>query len=205
MSIVLIPCKNLSLGKSRLSCGLSQADRRTLCEQFLDRTILLATSTVGVSQVRLLTADASAIEIAARLGVATILDEGWDLNSALSSGRKRILDEEGTSAIVILPIDLPCATVHSLARIAREPGEVVIVPDRNGAGTNVLRLSRAVFRDFPFSYGPNSFQAHRNVAVRMGLSPAVVNDSSLEFDVDEPDDYRLWQSCVGLNLGVILG
>ncbi|MBB5055204.1 2-phospho-L-lactate guanylyltransferase [Afipia massiliensis] len=193
MTTILIPCKDLNLGKSRLSPWVDGRTRRSLCKMFLNRTLALATATVAASEVRLLTSDPDAREIAREFGVPTIADKGWDLNSALSGARAAMASDVSVSEVVILPIDLPCANSHSLGTVMREPGDVVIVPDHERRGTNVLSLSRAALRDFSFQYGSNSFMAHMAAAQRIGIEPAVVLDEDLAFDVDEPDDYHLWK------------
>lgn len=193
MMTILIPCKDLNQGKSRLSGWIDGRTRRSLCEMFLKRTLALATTTVSTSHVRLLTSDPNACEIAHGFNVPTIADQGWDLNSALSSARTAMAGDESVSDVVILPIDLPCASPHSLRKMMCEPGEVVIAPDYERKGTNVLRLSRLAFRDFSFQYGSNSFMAHLAAAQRMGFEPGIFLDENLAFDVDEPGDYRLWK------------
>ena len=193
MTTILIPCKDLSLGKSRLSRSIDSRARRSLCEMFLHRTLALAATMVGASRVRLLTSDSQACEVASGFDVSTIADEGCDLNSVLQAVRTVLIGDKTVSRVVILPIDLPCAGDQSLDKVMREAGDVVIVPDRERRGTNVLCLSRAALRDFPFCYGANSFRAHITVAERMGFKPVVILDDDLAFDVDEPGDYRLWK------------
>jgi 2-phospho-L-lactate guanylyltransferase len=194
MTTILVPCKDLSRGKSRLSPGLDAAARRSLCEMFLRRTLALAVGMVGAPGVRLLTSDPDAREVARGFGIPTIADEGGGLNAALRGARTGLIADATVVSVVILPIDLPCAREPSLRSVMDAAGDVVIVPDRDRHGTNVLRLSRAALGDFTFCYGANSFTAHRAAAERLGFSPAVIWDDDLAFDVDEPDDYRLWQA-----------
>jgi 2-phospho-L-lactate guanylyltransferase len=191
MTTILVPCKDLSRGKSRLSPGLDAAARRSLCGMFLHRTLALAVAMVGAPGVRLLTSDPDAREVARGFGIPTIADEGGGLNAALQGARTAMIAD---ASVVILPIDLPCAREPSLRSVMDAAGDVVIVPDRDRHGTNVLRLSRAALGDFTFCYGANSFTAHRAAAERLGFRPAVIWDDDLAFDVDEPDDYRLWQA-----------
>jgi 2-phospho-L-lactate guanylyltransferase len=57
MTVILIPCKNLDRGKSRLAGCLTPRSRRALCEFFLCRTLDIATQAVTPRQVRLVTSD----------------------------------------------------------------------------------------------------------------------------------------------------
>jgi 2-phospho-L-lactate guanylyltransferase len=188
--VVLIPCKHLDRGKSRLAACLSPRARRALCEFFLCRTLDVATRAVAPACVRVVTSDPRVAAIAAEYGTGAIPDGGAGLNGALARGRARALVDAGDCAGLILPIDLPLATPDALAGIAH--ATQAIVPDENGDGTNVLRLAPAAFRTFRFAFGPHSFAAHRATAREMGLDIPVVEDPLLMFDVDTPAQYRRW-------------
>jgi 2-phospho-L-lactate/phosphoenolpyruvate guanylyltransferase len=188
--IVLIPCKDLDRGKSRLAGVLSPRSRRALCEFFLCRTLDVATRAFGAARVRVVTSDPRVAAIAAEYGAGAVPDGGADLNGALEHGRAHVMAETGDCAGLILPIDLPLATPESLAGVAEAPH--VIVPDESADGTNVLRLAPAAFRTFRFAFGPHSFTAHRAHAGALGLDVRIVKDPLLMFDVDTPEQYRRW-------------
>jgi 2-phospho-L-lactate guanylyltransferase len=190
--VILVPCKPLAHGKSRLAGCLSPRARRALCEFFLCRTLDVATAAAGAARVRVVTGDPAVAAIAADYGVAAIADGGADLNGALERGRTAMLAKEGAGAALILPIDLPLATPAALRRIMAARGETVIVPDEAGEGTNVLRLAPAALRSFRFAFGPRSFAEHRTQARALGHAPRTVRDRCLMFDVDGPDEYRRW-------------
>jgi 2-phospho-L-lactate guanylyltransferase len=193
--VVLIPCKNLDRGKSRLAACLSPRSRRALCEFFLSRTLDVATRVVPPGRVRVVTSDPRAAAIAADFGAGVIPDGGADLNGALDHGRARALAERGDVACLILPIDLPLATPAGLARVARLSD--AIVPDARADGTNVLRLAPAAFRAFRFGFGPASFAAHCATARRLGADIQIFKDPLLGFDVDTPAQYRRFVEVTG--------
>jgi 2-phospho-L-lactate/phosphoenolpyruvate guanylyltransferase len=190
--VVLIPCKDLDRGKSRLARCLAPRARRALCEFFLCRTLDVATKAFDPAWVRVVTGDPRVAALAAEFRVAAIADGGADINGALARGRSRVLTENGDCAALILPIDLPLATPAALARLAEARDDAVIVPDEATAGTNVLRLGRRALRRFRFAYGPQSFRRHRAEARALGLSLRTVHDPVLKFDIDGPDEYRRW-------------
>jgi 2-phospho-L-lactate/phosphoenolpyruvate guanylyltransferase len=190
--VILIPCKDLDRGKSRLAGCLTPRSRRALCEFFLCRTLDLATTTVSPARVRVVTSDPRVAAIAGEYGVAAIADREGDLNGALERGRRRILADVGDCAVLVLPIDLPLATPAALADIAGAPQDVVIVPDEEMDGTNVLRLGPRTLRRFQFSFGPHSYAAHCGFARAAGLDLRTVSEPSLAFDVDGPEQYRRW-------------
>ncbi len=190
--VILIPCKDLDRGKSRLAACLTPRSRRALCEFFLCRTLDLATATVSPARVRVVTSDPRVVAVAGEYGVAVIADREGDLNGALECGRQRILADVGDCAALVLPIDLPLATPAALGDIADAPQDVVIVPDEELDGTNVLRLGPRALRRFRFSFGPRSYSAHCAVARAAGLDVRTVSEPSLAFDVDGPEQYRRW-------------
>jgi 2-phospho-L-lactate guanylyltransferase len=64
--------------------------------------------------------------------------------------------------------------------------EIVIVPDSELDGTNVLVLPTNI--DFEFSYGPGSYTRHLKSATMLEAEVLVVADSPFSFDIDDPDD-----------------
>jgi 2-phospho-L-lactate/phosphoenolpyruvate guanylyltransferase len=194
MTIILIPCKNLDRGKSRLAGCLTSRSRRALCEFFLCRTLDVATQAVAPRQVRVITSDPRVDAISRDYGVAVIPDRGGGLNAALEDGRQHVLAEGASQGGLVLPIDLPLATPAELCKVASAAGEVIIVPDEARTGTNVLRLGLSVFRQFRFSFGVRSYAAHRAEARAAGFEAVTVEAPILAFDVDRPEQYRRWAS-----------
>jgi 2-phospho-L-lactate/phosphoenolpyruvate guanylyltransferase len=192
MTVVLIPCKNLDRGKSRLAGCLTPRSRRALCEFFLCRTLDVATQAVTPRQVRVVTSDPRVDTIARDYGVAVILDGGGGLNAALEHGRRHVLAEGAGQAGLVLPIDLPLATPAEIGKVAASTGEVVIVPDEAMAGTNVLWLGPRAFRQFRFSFGARSYAAHCAAARAAGFEAMTAEAPNLAFDVDRPEQYRRW-------------
>jgi 2-phospho-L-lactate guanylyltransferase len=192
MTVILIPCKNLDRGKSRLAGCLTPRSRRALCEFFLCRTLDVATQTVPSAQVRVVTSDPRVETIARDHGIAVIPDPGGGLNVALERGRRHVLAEGGGQAGLVLPIDLPLATPAELGKVMSAPEEVIIVPDEARAGTNVLRLGPIAFRRFRFSFGVRSYAAHCAQARAIDFEAATIEAPNLAFDVDGAEQYRRW-------------
>ncbi len=191
--VVLIPCKHLDRGKSRLASCLSARSREALCTFFLCRTLDVAIAAVGAAATRVITGDPRVAAIAVEYGVDAIADNDADLNDALSEGRARVLAEDPNSGGLILPIDLPLATPGAIAKLIACPEEAVIVPDEAMDGTNALRLAPPAFTSFRFDYGPHSFARHRTQAQASGLAMRSVCDPLLMFDIDGPSQYRHWE------------
>jgi 2-phospho-L-lactate/phosphoenolpyruvate guanylyltransferase len=193
---ILIPCKKLSDGKSRLAPILSPADRQALCTQLLNRALGLALALRPAGGIWLITPDPAARTIAADLGVATIDDGGAGLNDALQRGRDTIIEKDGAAAsALILPIDLPLATAVAVGRVIGGDADVTIAPDAERRGTNLLHIGARALRAFRFAFGPDSFPAHRRWTEQAGFRVAAVDDPCLAFDIDRPEDYQRWQRC----------
>ena len=190
---ILIPCKPLASGKTRLAPVLGAAERHALCAALLRRTLECALSLVPAARCHLLSVDEEAADIAAVLGVAVIADPGRGLNAALRHGRDVLCREAGAVALLILPIDLPRLSLGALRRLMDTDAGIVIAPDRRGRGTNALYLAPGVAARFDFRFGEESFAAHRRAAAEAGLSCAVFADAALAFDIDLPTDLRDWR------------
>jgi len=188
---ILVPCKRLREGKSRLASVLSGDERHALCREFLKTTLALASSVTASADCLLVSSDAEAVALAEAQNIASLGDDGKGLNPALQLGRDRLCGEEGSS-LLILPIDLPRADTATLRNLVAAPADVVIAPDRARQGTNVLYLrSKAVGLDF--RYGAGSFEAHRQLALDAGWSVEVFENPALSFDIDQPEDLAGWR------------
>ena len=194
MMLILIPCKNLDEGKSRLTPHLDAPSRRALCELLLRRTLALATSVIPPGQVRLVSADPRAAAIATDHGASSLPDSGTDLNAALAGARRLLLSDRSFEPdVLVLPIDLPFATAIAIDAVMAPPADAVVVPDREGRGTNILLLRYQAFRQFPFAFGGNSFARHCAAIRSAGHAMQIVRDDLLAFDVDRPQDYLEWK------------
>jgi 2-phospho-L-lactate guanylyltransferase len=191
--VALIPCKGFAEGKSRLADLLDPAARRVLCETFFERTVALAQSVLPPMRVLVVTPDAEVIACADRLGIPARLDAGPGLNLALEAARDRLLPGlSADTSLLILPTDLPLATTAALNDVIADLSDVVIVPDEELTGTNVLLLRPAARRDFRFRFGPDSYRHHLEQARINGLTWHALAASPLSFDVDRVDQYRRW-------------
>ena len=198
--IILIPCKPLAEGKSRLSPILSGAERAALCKRFLLDTLALACAVTGSGDIRVVSSDPEAVQLAADAGVRGEDDPDGDLNSALARAVERTVGPDSLRPdspkecrnVLVLPIDLVLATPVQLTRMLAFAGDLVLTPDRAGHGTNLLRVAGRIARDFRFQYGENSMSKHLAEARRLDLRPEVLRDPELGLDVDTPADYAAW-------------
>ena len=198
--LILIPCKSFATGKSRLSPVLSATERDALCRRFLGDTLALALDLVANDEVRVVSSDPAVARAAAAIGIDCEVDDDTGLNTALAGAIGAFLASrsDGTDRdVLILPIDLALATPTAVASVLSATADLVLVPDRSGHGTNMLRLRGAIAPRFNFQFGANSFPMHVQEAERLRLAVEVLRDANLGFDVDTPADYSAWMGMRG--------
>jgi 2-phospho-L-lactate/phosphoenolpyruvate guanylyltransferase len=188
---IVVPCKSLAEGKSRLSPILGRSARKIICARFLSHTLEVALSLVPADRCHVVVGDKDADSIVSTSGAAVIADPGLGLNVALSAARDQIFHDSAEDlAILVLPIDLPFVDNGALCAFMGSKADVVIAPDRQGSGTNALFIRARALHRFAFRFGPGSFFQHHESAMAAGFMVAVHQDPRLSFDVDNPSDYR---------------
>jgi 2-phospho-L-lactate guanylyltransferase len=191
---ILIPCKSLANGKSRLSSCLTTQARCHFCTDLLTHTLEAALGVIAPAQIRVVTSDRAAIKIADSYSVGHLPDRGAGLNAALEAARIHVLSAEPNGSALILPIDLPYVSADAITAAAAHKGDIIIAADQRGAGTNLLLLRNMPLAKFRFYYGADSYVAHLAQARDQNFSVAEVHDERLAFDIDEPEQYAMWHS-----------
>jgi 2-phospho-L-lactate guanylyltransferase len=94
-------------------------------------------------------------------------------------------------ALLRVPLDVPLVQpgdIDELLAVECEEPALVIVPSRDGLGTNaILRMPPALF---PSHFGMGSFAKHVNEAERIGARVIFRRSARLEMDVDDETDLR---------------
>ena len=182
MTVVLIPVRGFSTGKSRLGAAVDDETRQALVRSMAE-TALAAVSGL---EAWVVTPDPEVAAWAAARGARAERDRGDDLNAVLEAARGDAFGE-GASSVMVLFADLPSVTradVEDLLALSG-PEDVVLAPDRSGRGTNALHIgaqSRLVYR-----FGPGSFAAH----LAQRPTARVVRRPGLADDVDDAASLRL--------------
>jgi 2-phospho-L-lactate guanylyltransferase len=186
----IVPVKTLAQAKARLEPSLSPSLRRRLVLTMLEDVLDILRRAPCIGRTLVVTADRDVAGLAMRTGAA-VLREGRSsgLNAAIRLGARHARRRGATRALFI-PADVPLATAAEIGRIAAAPprdlDHPVIVPDRDGVGTNALLLSPPDALD-P-SFGEGSFARHCEQAVARGFVPRVMRLQGLGRDIDEPAD-----------------
>ena len=149
-------------------------------------------SAAGDLPARIVTADDDVVAWARGLDTGVLVVDVQGLNPAVTRAANRAADL-GFQRVIVAHADLPAAVDLS---VVDGPG-VGIAPDRGRDGSNVMCVPTGT--GFEFAYGPGSFERHCAEARRLGLELTIVDDDTLAWDVDDPDDLPDdWRALAGL-------
>lgn len=186
----VVPVKDLSETKSRLSPSLDPEERGALTLALLENVLAALREAGGVERIGVVSPDRRALSLAEEAGATALLQESRGLNEALEEGRRWALDG-GASALLVLPADLPYLSASDVRMLLDSSGDsaVVISPDRLWEGTNALLLRPPDV--LPFAFGPGSFEAHLRAAGERGIETEIRESAGVAFDLDTREDLRV--------------
>jgi 2-phospho-L-lactate guanylyltransferase len=187
--VAVVPVKRLRHAKSRLSPGLSPADRSALALDLAARVVSALKESGAVARVAVVTPEP---DLAAHLQVEALADAG-DLNSSLARG-VAWAEDLGAHSLLIIPADLPLiqpADILALISAAGDADGMTICATHDG-GTGALLLTPPDL--LPPAFGPQSFQRHLTLAADAGARVRTVSLPAFETDLDTLEDLDLYRS-----------
>jgi len=188
---VLIPVKDLTFAKQRMAGLLPQVERTTLARAMMDDVFAAVNAARGVDAVYVVSSDAVALVRAQSLGWNVFPEDAQLSESRSVDYASRLCQERGVHALLRLPIDIPLiepGDIESLLDAAVDGPSVIVVPSRDGQGTNaLLRIPPSLF---PSHFGPGSLAKHLEEARRAGACTEVVRNPRIELDLDDEADLR---------------
>lgn len=198
MTGALIPVKNFSLGKTRLSAVLTAVERERL-STFMLHHVLQTLGKVGpLDLCAVVTGDERAAQIGREYGCEIFWERSpYELNQAIDWATITC-ESGGIKTLLVLPADLPLLERQEIEEIlaqADPESGVVICPSKEGTGTNALL--RTPPRAIPAFFGDKSFPLHCQAAKRLGLRCAVLSLPGISFDLDTPEDLRILKNLSG--------
>ncbi|HEY8459205.1 MAG TPA: 2-phospho-L-lactate guanylyltransferase [Blastocatellia bacterium] len=210
MKYALIPVKDLSRAKQRLAMLMTQEERTRLAWAMLENTFAAAAAARNIDRIAVVTLYPPAIELAGKYGMELIAETEQISESVSVDFGSKEAKKRGATAVLRLPIDLPLITAGDIETIIEHDGEepsVVIVPSRDGAGTNaILRRPPDLF---PSRFGPGSLAKHLAEAAAAKADCKVIELRRIALDIDDPSDVaefiRLGQSSSVHQLLVSMG
>ncbi len=186
---IIVPCKKFELAKQRLAPILSAIERRLLSEAMLSDTLAIATTTVGVEGVMVVSSDPFVADIAVSFGARFFSKHSDTSLSCVLTEARSFLQAEAVNEIITIPIDLPRLSSADISNVLVSLGDqpsVVLAPATEDYGTNLIGMSSASV--IPYLYGNNSFYRHVHAARARQIKTKVIRSRGLIFDIDRPDD-----------------
>ena len=191
MRALLLPIKDLRQAKQRFAPLLNPEERFGLAQAMLADTIRAVRGVRRADRIFVVTNYLPAMEIAETNGWELLREEQQISESVSVDAASRHCAERGVTSLLRLPLDVPlvqASDIDELLAVECATPALVIVPSRDGTGTNaILRTPPALF---PSHFGTGSFAKHCEEAQRAGAQIVVRRNARLEMDVDDEADLR---------------
>lgn len=192
----IIPVKQLRESKQRLAHLMSDDERAALIAEFLEKLLVTLNEVDAIDKTLVVTSDPIVEALARRHGAVVLREaEPQGLNVAVTRGVAKA-EQEGATAVLVLPADLPFARVSDIQQMVRplahagEKALAALCSDDLGDGTNALLLAPP--DDFTFHYGPGSFGQHVAETTRRGRDCHMIHAPGLRFDLDTESDWLVY-------------
>jgi 2-phospho-L-lactate/phosphoenolpyruvate guanylyltransferase len=191
MRALLLPVKDLTNAKKRLIGVLTPEERFGLARAMLADTMRAVRGVRRAEKIFVVTNYLPALRVARENGWEILPEERQISESDSVDAASRICEARGVRAVLRVPLDLPLiqpADIDDLLALEFESPALVIVPSRDGTGTNaILRTPPTLF---PSYFGNASFAKHLAEASKAGARVMVRRNARLEMDVDDESDLR---------------
>ena len=191
MRALLLPIKDLRQAKQRLAPLLTPLDRFGLAQAMLADTIRAVRGVQRAERIFVVTNYIPAMQAAEENGWELLREDQQISESVSVDAASRHCTECGVTALLRLPLDVPLvrsSDIDDLLAVEFVAPALVIVPSRDGTGTNaILRTPPGLF---PSHFGTGSFAKHCDEAERAGAQIVVRRNERLEMDVDDAADLR---------------
>jgi 2-phospho-L-lactate guanylyltransferase len=192
-TVAILPVKSFGRAKQRLTGGYP--DRPSLAAAMVADVLDALDAVPELDGVIAVTAQA----VSARTDVDIVHDPAEAGQSAAAAlGIARAL-ARGFERVLLVPGDCPALDPAEVSALLALRGDVVIVADRHGTGTNALVLTPPDV--MAPAFGDGSFARHRRLASEAGASFVVAEAGSLELDVDTPDDLAALRRALAVRPG----
>jgi 2-phospho-L-lactate guanylyltransferase len=200
----ILPVKRFDRAKSRLGQSVAETLRDRLARAMVADVLEALAQSTAIELTYVVTREPSVAPAAREHSAQLVADEAErGQSAAVTLGVRRAL-ADGIERVLCIPGDCPALDPRELdALLAGDLGRgesagsarVVIVPDRHGAGTNGLLLCPP--DAIEPSFGPDSCERHRALALAAGASCRVERPRSLLLDVDTGADLAALRERLG--------
>jgi 2-phospho-L-lactate/phosphoenolpyruvate guanylyltransferase len=197
----VLPVKTFGRAKQRLAGTIEPRARHALAAAMVSDVLEALTAVQEIDELVVVTAEPLAARAGRAVGAHVVhdpLEAGQ--SAAASRGISAALGRDAERALLV-PGDCPALDALEVEELLRahRGGEIVIVADRHGTGTNALVISPPD-RIAP-SFGPGSCARHLELAAAAGARGRIARLPSLALDVDTADDLRALESALAATPG----
>ncbi len=195
MRFALVPVKDLSKAKERLSPILSQSERTDLAYAMLEDVLIALRGSRLLDRILVVTLDENAIKLAEGLDIEVIKETKQNGESESVDRASIICKEMGAESVLVIPGDAPLITpgdVDFILEKEKPYHSIILVPARDELGTNaILRKPPDVI---PSRFGYDSFKKHIEEARKRNIPYEIYKLPRIALDIDEPEDLSLFAS-----------
>jgi 2-phospho-L-lactate/phosphoenolpyruvate guanylyltransferase len=191
MRALLLPVKDLNNAKKRLMGLLTPEQRFALAGAMLADTIRAVRGVRCAEKVFVVTNYEPVMQLAEENQWEILREEQQISESNSVDDASKICEQRGVTGLLRLPLDLPLIQsrdIDELLTVECQEPALVIVPSRDGTGTNAMMRTPPTL--FPSHFGSGSFAKHLAEAERAHARVMVRRNARLEMDVDDEADLR---------------
>ena len=185
----VVPIKSFAGAKNRLSRVLDAASREALARA-MSRDVVRALKAVpSLSGILVVTGSDEVRDFARAEGVDCWDDPlRGDLTGTLEAAAEHLVSSRLAATMMIVPSDVPLVRAEFLSKALEGHESLTLATDGLGEGTNLLIASPPSL--IRLCYDGHGFRTHLSRGQALRVSPKVVQDASIELDVDTPEDLR---------------
>ena len=191
MQALLLPVKDLNNAKKRLMGVLTPEERCALAGAMLADTIRAVRGVRCAEKVFVVTNYKPVMQLAEENRWEILREEQQISESDSVDAASKICEQLSVTGLLRLPLDLPLIQSRDIDELltveCQAPG-LVIVPSRDGTGTNAMMRTPPTL--FPSHFGGGSFAKHLAEAERAHARVMVRRNARVEMDVDDEADLR---------------
>ncbi len=191
MRALLLPVKDLNNAKKRLMGVLTPEERFALARAMLADTIRAVRGVRCAEKIFVVTNYEPVMQLAEENRWEILREEQQISESHSVDAASKICEQRGVSGLLRLPLDLPLirsSDIDELLTAECHAPTLVIVPSRDGTGTNAMLRTPPTL--FPSHFGTGSFSKHLAEAETAHARVMVRRNARLEMDVDDEADLR---------------
>jgi 2-phospho-L-lactate/phosphoenolpyruvate guanylyltransferase len=188
---LLIPVKNLTNAKQRLSEALDQVQRSQLAEAMLRDVMSAAAGVAERLDIYLVTGDERVRDMATEFRFGVIEDSCNESETAAIAMATAWCAQQEYDTTVVVPGDTPLITSAELHRVLdAAPAEgAVFVPAYDRRGSNcILRRPASII---PLRFGNESFLPHCEAMKKTGKPLIILEMPGIALDIDNPHELQL--------------